>query len=266
MHTFEIIKKAFNLPFKAYKGFILVTILFFISEITNEIIYQIEFGDLSVLILTLVPIGDIVLFGASIAIVYHYIDESFDIRKLSLKTTTKVGFNELILELYYYNITLIGTTILSYLLGIFHNINSIIDNILLLNDEINSMTLPRILEYMNPEAYQQLASSVIPLIAIFLILFTIFFSYCSLGKIILKETNSMKESVNLVKLTKIIKRKGFRKYLNFVILTLIVLSFVLLLMKTFEYYFIIGSVFSALAEAFALFFVLDSFSLFYYSN
>lgn len=42
MHTFEIIKKAFYLPFKAYKGFILVTFLFFISEIITEMINQIE--------------------------------------------------------------------------------------------------------------------------------------------------------------------------------------------------------------------------------
>ena len=76
----------------------------------------------------------------------------------------------------------------------------------------------------------------------------------------------MKESMNFVKLTKIIKSKGLKRYLIFVVLTLIVFAAVLVIMRTLESYYLIGSVISALAESFGLFFILDSYSLFYYSD
>lgn len=263
MDTAEIIKKAFNLPFRAYKGFILVTFLFFMSEICNEFVNQTEFSNLTFFMLLIPPIISIIILGISIAVVYHYIDDSFDIREVSFTTTTKVGLKDILVETYYYFLIILSTGILSYVLGIYHNIYSIMDGLIYLNEKINSLTLPKILKYLSPENYHHLAFSVIVSLAIFTILFAIFFSYCSIAKIRLKETGSIKESINFFKLTKIIKSKGLKKFLNFIILTLIVFSTVLIIMRTLEYYFIIGSIFSALAESFALFFILDSFSLFY---
>lgn len=264
MHTFEIIKKAFYLPFKAYKGFILVTFLFFISEIITEMINQIEIVDLTMPILLIDPISGIIILGISIAVVYHYIDDSFDIRDVSITATAKAGFKDTFIESYYYILTITITAIISYALGIYHSIDSVISGIMLVDNKISSLTLPKLVKYLSPDAYHQLAFSVMATLAIFIILFAISFSYCSLAKIRLKETGNMAESMNFIKLTKIIKSKGIKKYMNFIILTFIVFSAVLLIMKTLEYYFIIGSVISALTESFALFFILDSFSLFYH--
>lgn len=266
MHTFEIIKKAFYLPFRAYKGFILVTFLFFISEIINEIVNQVEIGNLTPVTVLVAFVIDIVILGICIAVVYHYIYSSFDIREVSLTTTAKAGFKDEMIEFYYYMLAIGGTIILSLSLGIYHNITSIIDSVTYIDSKLTTMTLPKLINLLSPDSYHHLASSVIVTLIIFIILFAICFSYCSFAKIRLKETGEIKESINFVKLSKIIKSKGIKKYLNFVVLNFLVFSAVLLLMRTLEYYFVIGSIISALAEAFALFFILDSYSLFYYSD
>lgn len=265
MNTAEIIKKSLSLPFRAYKGFALVTFLFFISEIVNEALKLITIDDLTVIILGMGWIISIIVLGISIAVVYHYIFDSFNIREVSFKATTKAGFKDTLIELYYYALALLGTTVICYALGIYHDINSVLDNIQYIDMKFNSITLPKLLKLLSPETYQQLAFSVIVTLAIFIILFTIFFSYCSLAKVRLKETGDIKESINFINLTRIIKNNGIKKYINFVILTFIVFSAVLVLIKTLESYFIVGSVLSALAEAFSLFFILDSFSLYYFT-
>ncbi|WP_298521501.1 hypothetical protein [uncultured Methanobrevibacter sp.] len=266
MHTWKIIKKAFYLPFRAYKGFILVTFLFFISEIVNSIVNQIEIGNLTPLTVLITFVIDIAILGICIAIVYHYIYSSFDIREVSLTTTAKAGFKDEMIEIYYYMLAIGGTIILSLALGIYHNISSIMDSVTYIDSKLDTVTLPKLLSLLSPDSYHHLASSVIATLIIFIILFAICFSYCSFAKIRLKETGDVKESVNFVKLSKIIKSKGIKKYLNFVILNFLVFSAVLIIMRTLEYYFVIGSIISALAEAFALFFILDSYSLFYYSD
>ena len=266
METIEIIKKAVYLPFRAYKGFILVTILFLISEIISEQIYRIEIGFLNPTIIIIDTIIGIIILGFCIAIVYNYIDDSFNIMEISITATTKAGFKEELIEAYYYTLAIIGTVAISFALGIYHNISSIIDSVLYINYKLDTLTLPKLFELLSPEKYQQLAFSVLATIGIFVILFAIFFSYCSFAKIRLKETGDMKESMNFVKLTKIIKSKGLKKYLIFVVLTLIVFATVLVIMRTLESHYIIGSIISALAESFALFFILDSYTLFYYSD
>lgn len=265
MHSFEIIKKAFSLPFKAYRGFALVTFLFFMSEITNEKINQMIIRDLTVLTIAIRFLIGIAILGICIAIVYHYIYDSFDIREVSLTTTTKAGFNDTLIESYYYSLAIVGTAVISYLLGIYHDIFSIIYDVLYLDAKLNTMTLPKLIQHLSPDIYHQLASSVMLTLMIFIILFALLFSYCSIAKIRLKETGNVKESMNFIKITKIIKDKGIGKYLTFVILNFIVFAGVLLLMRTMEAYFIFGSIISAISEAFALFFILDSYCLFYYS-
>lgn len=266
MNTLEIIKKAIALPFRAYKGFALITFLFFVSEIISGIINNTstidEFTTIKIAISLI--IGTVIL-GICIAIVYHYIYDSFDIWGVSLTTTTKAGINDTLIETYYYCLAIFGTMFLSYILGIYKNIDSIINTVIYVDEKFDSVTLPKILQLLSPDIYHQLASSVIITLVIFIVLFAIFFSYCSLAKIRMKETGNMKESMNFIKLTQIIKNKGIRKYLNFVILNFVVFTAVLILMRTLEAYLIFGSLICAMTEAFALFFILDSYCLFYYS-
>lgn len=265
MNTIEIIKKSISLPYKAYKGFVLVTFLFFISEIVNEALKLENIDGLTLIKLCIGGIISIIILGISIAIVYHYIFDSFDIREVSFKSTAKIGFKDSLIEFYYYFLTLLSTTVICYALGIYHDLDSILDSLQYIDTKLGTLTLPELIKLFSPEMYNQLASSVIITLAIFIILFAIFFSYCSLAKVRLKETGDLKESMNFLNLTKIIKSNGIKKYLNFVILTLIIFSVALLLMKTLESYFIVGSLISALAEAFSLFFILDSFSLYYFT-
>lgn len=265
MNTIEIIKKAVSLPFRAYKGFILVTFLFFVSEVINETNNLGTINELTPIKLVIGGIISIIVLGISIAIVYHYIFDSFDIREVSIKYTTKIGFKDSLIELYYYLLTFLFTDIICYALGIYRNIDSILNNFEYIDGKLHTLTLPKLINLLSPDTYQHLAFSVMVTLAVFMILFAIFFSYCSLAKVRLKETGELKESMNFIKLTKIIRKNGIKKYLNFVILTLIVFSVVLLLMRTLESYFVVGSLISALAEAFGLFFILDSFSLFYFT-
>lgn len=266
MNTSEIIKKSFFLPFKAYKGFILVMLLFFVNEIMGEIINLIEIGDFTPSLIAVDLLVNVTILGICIAVVYHYIYDSFDLREVSITETTKAGFKDELIEWYYYSLAIIGTVIISFALGIYHNIYSILDTVLYVDAKLDSMTLPKLIKFLSPDSYHQLASSIIVTLTIFIILFAIFFSYCSFAKIRLKETGDIKESINFLKLTKIIKNKGIKNYLKFVVLTLVVFGLTLTIMRTLEPYFIIGSVVSAFAEAFALFFIIDSYSLFYYAD
>ena len=265
MNTFEIVKKAFILPFRAYKGFILVTALFFMTEMIKEIINSEYIGDLSLFIFIAYEIISIIILGVCIAISYHYVYDSFDIREVSLKTTAKAGFKDTMIESYYYLLVIIGTILISYGTGLYHNIFTLFSNLNYVEYKVETLTLPELIKYLSPDAYHHLAFSVVATLAIFVILFAICFSYCSFAKIRLTETGDIKESVNFIKITKIIKMKGVRKYLYFVILTFVLFATVFILMKTLESYFIIGSIISSMMEAFSLFFILDSFSLFYYS-
>ena len=265
MNTYEIVKKAFTLPFRAYKGTLLVTALFFISEILKESINSLYIGDITLVMLAGYYIISIVILGGCIAISYHYVYDSFDIRNVTLKATANAGLKDTLIEIYYYSLVLIGTGAISYALGIYKDIYSLLDGLDYMSQKVQMLTLPKLLKYMSPDAFHQLTLSVVVALAIFVILFAICFSYCSFAKILLTETGDMKESVNFIKITRLIKAKGVRKYLNFVILTFILLASVLLMMRTLESYFIIGSLVSALMEAFSLFFILDSFCLFYYS-
>ena len=265
MNTFGIVKKAVTLPFRAYKGFILVTFLFFLSEIVTDAFNMVSVEDLTFVYMFIPPVFNVVILGLSIGIVYHYIDDSFDIREVSLKTTTKAGFKDLFIESYYYSLTVIFTAVISYAFGIYHNIYSLIDGLDYLGTKVENLTLPGLIALLTPDRYNELAFSVVATLAIFAILFSIFLSYCSLGKIRLKETGKMGEALSIIKLTRIINQNGIRKYLNLVILTSIISGAVLLLMKTLQSYVFTGSLISALTEAFALFFILDSFSLYYYS-
>lgn len=265
MNTYEIIKKSVSLPFRAYKGFILVTFLFFVSETFKEIINQIPIDDTIYLKMSSAMLISIIILGINIAIAYHYIYDSFNIRNVSLVTTTKAGLKDLLIESYYYFLAIATTAVISHFLGIYNDIDSAIDTLAYVDYKLESMTLPKLLTYMSPDTYYQVSQSVMITLAIFIILFALCLSYCSIAKIRMKETRNLKDSMNFIKLTKIIISKGIKKYLNFVILTFIVFAVVLLLMKTLESYFFIGSVISAFSEAFALFFILDSFSLFYYS-
>lgn len=265
MNTSMIIKKAITLPFRAYKGFILTVFLFFISEMNAGVMNQIEIGDLTIIAVIAVTIINLMILGACIAVVYHYIDDSFNIKEASLTNTTKAGFKDTFLEFYYFSLAVVSTAIISLALGIYHNIYYIIDYVLYINNKASQLTLPKLLKYLSPNAYHQLTLSVVATLLIFIILFAVFLSYCSLAKIRLKDTGDLKESMNFIKLTKIIKDKGIRKYLNFVFLTLFVLGATFIIMRTLEPYLFIGSLLSAFTEAFSLFFILDSFTLFYHS-
>ena len=266
MDTTEIIKKAISLPFKAYKGFILVIFLFFISEIIREVIYRINIEYLTPLLVLSELTITVFILGICIALVYHYIDDSFDIKEVSLKTVTKAGFKDRFIEIYYYLLLIIGTIIISSSLGIYKNIFSVMDSIQYVDAELESMTLPKLLNLLSPESYTQLTLSIAAILIIFITLFSIVFAYCSFAKIRLKETGNMEDALNFVKLSRIIKNKGLKKFVIFVILTLIVFGTVLVLIRTLEPYPFIGNITSAFTEAYALFFVLHSYSLFYYSD
>lgn len=263
MNTYEIIKKSISLPFRAYKGFSLVIFLFFVSEMFADIVIDLPIDDTAYFKFLSMLFVSMTILGINIAIAYHYIYDSFNIRTVSIVTTTKVGVKDFLIESYYYFLAISGTVIISYLLGIYKDIDTALDTLIYLDHKLESMTLPKLLTYLSPKVYYQMAHSVIITLTIFIILFAIFFSYCSIAKIRIKETGNIKESMNFINLTKIIMNKGIKKYLTFVILTFIVFAILLLLMKTLESYFFIGSVISAFSEAFALFFILDSFSLFY---
>lgn len=264
MNTIEIIKKSFMLPFKAYKGFILVTLLFFACEMVTDLLYRTATSKLTIVEFTITLIIYIIALGVSVAIVYHYIDDSFNIREISIKTTAKAGINDIILECYYYILAIGTTVILTRYLGLYDNMFTVLDNIVYVEQEFVTAPLPEFLNFISPLTLTQFTFSFLASLAIFVILFALFFSYCSFGKIRLTETGNLIEGMNIIKITKIIIKKGIIRYLGFIILTFTIFMTVFLIMKTLDAYLLIGSIISAMTESFALFFILDSFSLFYY--
>ena len=265
MDTSTIIKKSVTFPFRAYKGFILTIFLFFISEMISEILASISISNVTPLLRIVTIISQILLLGTCISVVYHYIDESFDIKEMSLTYTAKIGFKDMLVESYYYSLVVICTSGLTFVLGIYRNIHSIIDQVLYLNNKLSHLTFPKLLKYLSPESYAQLSFSITIALLIFMIFFAVFLSYCSIAKIRLRETGDLKESMNFIKLSKIIKSKGIRRYLNFVILAMLMLAATFIIMRTLQPYIFIDGLLSSFTEAFSLFFILDSFTLFYKS-
>lgn len=267
MNTSEIIKKAVYFPINNYRAFIKVTLMFLISEMICEVIFSLPINDYTIFRIWIVNILSLFVLGAATLYVFGIIDNSDEGNDLDLdiKKSTKVGINDLLVESYYFTLTVVVSAAVSLSLGFFHDISTFMDNVSYIEYEMIDINLPKLFELVSPESMASLSHSVIGMIVVFIISYAIFFSLCSIAKIRLKETNDFKEALNFIRLFSIIQEKGFRKYLNFVILNFLVFGFVVLCMRSLEAVPIIGSLISSILESFSIFFILDSYSLFYKS-
>ena len=265
MNTFEIVKKAFYFPIHNYRGFIKVTFLFLLSEIISHIVFYSEIGDLESYYFLGAGLFFLLVLGASTIIVFSIIDSSEDMERISLRKSTKVGIKDSLIEVYYFILVIVVSTIVSMLLGFFNNFNSFFDELTFVGVEINNMTIPKLISYLSPDTLSSLSNSVLGIIIVFIVCYAIFFSLGSIAKIRLKETNDFQESLDFIKLFKIVMEKGIKKYLNFIIINFLVFGFVVVILHTLEAFPIIGSIVSALLESFSIFFILYSYTLFYYS-
>lgn len=263
MKTREIIKQSILFPIKYYKQFIIVTILFIISELTREHVLH-NIPDDNVILMFLIHILlPLVVLGISLQIIFHAIAKKKGFPRMTLKKSLDEAVKDTILESYYFALTIIITTLLSIPLGIFRNINDIssfITNNFTGSENVNPIEVigstPDVLILNNLDPF------VISLV-IFIIMFIIMFSFCTIGKIDLEINHNFLRIFNLKYIMGKIKKIGITKYAKFLLLVIVICAIVANIVFFLNTSHIIGSILSAILESISLFFFLHSFAQLY---
>ena len=265
MKNKEIIKESLLFPIKNYKYFIIVTILFLISEFTQEYFLHSKNSDITTNIIFIVAclIIPLIVLGISLQIIFHLLNKKKGAPKITFDESIKEALQDTILESYYLILALIISTILSIPTGLFQRIDEIptfMSDMIATTEEISIFEIMGSLPDM---AIVDTANSLKMTLIIFIIVVVILFSICTISKIDLNANEDYKQSFNIMRMLKIIKKIGIIKYMEFLLLIIIIsivianIVFILNLAPTF------GSIISAILESFSLFFFLHSFAKLY---
>ncbi|MBR3214091.1 MAG: hypothetical protein IKF79_06225, partial [Methanosphaera sp.] len=127
MKNKEIIKESLLFPIKNYKYFIIVTILFLISEFTQEYFLHSKNSDITTNIIFIVAclIIPLIVLGISLQIIFHLLNKKKGAPKITFDESIKEALQDTILESYYFILALIISTILSIPTGLFQRIDEI---------------------------------------------------------------------------------------------------------------------------------------------
>jgi len=262
MENTEIIKKSLLFPIKYYKHFIIGTLLFLASELIQEYVVHTHSDGNVLLAFIVFIILPLLALGINLQIIFHAIKENKGFPKLSLKKSLDESVKDVLLETYYLILTLVITVIFSALIGLFRNvfdISSYLSKLMITLEESSVIEMigatPDIVLLNNIDA---IAVSLL----IFLIVLTVMFTFCTIGKIDLETHHNFRQIFDPRYIFGIIKKIGISKYLKFLILiivTCIVLANIIYYLDFKQ----LGSLLSALLEAFTLFFFLHAFALLY---
>lgn len=264
MKNREIIKESLLFPIKNYKYFIIVTILFLISEFSREYLTHTHNSDISSNIMFIISfIIPLIVLGISLQIIFHLINKKKGAPRISFHETIKEALQDTILESYYLLLALIASTILTLPSGIIQKIDEIptFMSDLLANTEETSVF--EIIGSLPDMAMIDTYNNIKMIFIIFIIVFVIFFSICTISKIDLNENKDYKQSFNIIRMLKIIKKIGIIKYMEFLLLIIIVSILIANIVFFLDMIVAIGSIFSAILESFSLFFFLHSFAKLY---
>ncbi|MBE6494328.1 MAG: DUF4013 domain-containing protein [Methanosphaera stadtmanae] len=262
MKNIEIIKQSLLFPIKYYKHFIIVTVLFLISELSREHFLHLIPEDHIIPLFIISILLPLIVLGISLQIIFHAIDDKKGFPKLTLKSSIDEAAKDTVLELYYYGLALIITVLLSIPIGLFRNMgdfSSYLSNIMTRLEHLNPI------EIIGAAHNIFLLNNIDPLIfslIIFIIAFIIMFSLCTLCKIDLETNHNFKQIFNIKYVLSKVMKIGIKKYLEFLLLVIIICILVANIVQLIHSSYI-GSFLSALLESFSLFFFLHSFAQLY---
>ena len=100
MRTLNIIKNSFKFPLKNYKYFILVCIIYFIIEISDEYVIHIPIKNISILLIFSKAIIDFIMMGICLHYVLHCINIEEGHHPIKIKSAFKEGISDYIIEIY----------------------------------------------------------------------------------------------------------------------------------------------------------------------
>lgn len=264
MKNIEIIKESLLFPIRNYKYFIIVTILFLIAELSQEYFLHIRDSDISMSIMFILSII-IPLFalGISLEVIFHLLNKKTGAPKITFNESIKEAVTDTLLETYYFILALILSIILAIPTGLFQKIEDIPKFIsdLMLSTEGTSVF--EIMGALPDIAIVDTVESLKITLFIFVLMFILLFSICTISKIDLEKNKNYKQSFNIMHMLKIIKQIGIIKYVEFLFLIMIFSIVIANIVFNLNDVHVIGSLISAVLEAFSLFFFLHSFAKLY---
>ena len=263
MKNTEIIKNSILFPIRKYKEFTIITLLFLLSEIIQELVLHNSYNDITIIpvsfILILLPLF---VLGINLQIIFHIIDDNRGLPKLSFKKSLKIAMQDYLLELYYLIFTIVITFILTIAIEIFNNPNAItalLNNIMI---EIEASNVMEIIGSL-PGLMDLYSRTIMICLLIFVVTLTVMFSMCTLSKIDMEVNHNFKQALNIIHMLNLIKKIGILKYLGFLALVIIICVIVANIVYILNFSPIIGSFLSAFLEAYSLVFFLFSFAQLY---
>lgn len=243
--SLNIVHDSFKFTLKNYRYFILVFLIFFLSECALEELSEIIPIDyfLVYILLNLIIMGFSI--GISYGIVSNLIKNDRPIPKASVHHVTS-GLKDRVLEIYYIFLSIIFTvTILSPL--IIHNF-SLINDVIEIADEFQlHFSDYTILLASNLNSY--LITFRFIMILVFSIVFMVFFAFLMIAKIHFEEENNLIESMNVFLIFRKIRKIGYMEFLKIILSMSIVLFTLSFTMSFFDDYLsarIISSLFETL--------------------
>lgn len=264
MNNKEIIKESLLFPIRNYKYFIIVTILFLIAEFTQEYFWEMHDSDISTTIMFIISIIlPLLVLGISLQVIFHLLNKKRGSPEITFRDSIEEALKDTVLESYYFILALLLSIILSIPTGLFQRIEDIPKFMSDLLISIEGVSVFEIIGALPDLAVVDTIESLKITIFIFIIMFVIFFSICTISKIDLEKYENYKQSFNIMRMLNIIKKIGIINYGEFLLLIMIICVVVANIVYLLNDAHVIGSVISAGLEAFSLFFFLHSFAKLY---
>ena len=263
MKNREIIKNSILFPIRNYKEFIIITLLFLLTELIQEHFpHEINDAFTTIPAFFVFIILPLLVLGINLQIIFHLIGENSGLPKLSFKKSLKEAFHDVLLESYYYILTILITVILAIPTGIFTHFVEISGQLNNISIEIEEMNVIQVIGSI-PDLILYDSQTLLLCLLIFIITLTIMFSMCTLGKIDIEKNHNFKQALNIRYIFSLIKKIGILKYLEFILLIIIICVMVANIVFILNFSEMIGSIISSFLESLSLFFFLSSFAQLY---
>lgn len=266
MRTRDIIKNSFKFPLKNYKYFILVCLIFFIIEISDEYILHISVQDLSNILIFSKTIINFLMIGICLHYVLHCIDMKEGHPSIKIKNAFMHGIFDYILETYYMIWSLLLTAIGALFTGFYSNILNVLNYSTNLELDIETENIITVFGNVPIDVLNNFYISLFFTMIIFSVIFVLMYSFCTLSKVYYIETEDYKSALNPHNIYLIVKQIGFKRYFKFFLIVTLVLIGIIVIISLLNEHTFIGSVISCIIEGFMMFFFTCSFLLLYHDR
>ena len=262
MKNADIIKQSLLFPIRYYKHFIIVALLFLISELIEEHITHAH-ADGNIILMFIAVILPLIALGINLQIIFYAIKDNKGFPKISLKKSLDESVKDTILESYYLAITLIITIIISAIIGLLQGIFDISRYSSHIMVAFEDSSVIEIIGAAPNVFINNSTDIILTTLLIFIIMLTIMFSFCTISKIDLEVNHNFGQIFDFRYIWRLIRKIGITKYLKFLVLVMILCIVIANIISFLNFKQVLGSLLSALLEAFTLFFFLYAFTQLY---